>query len=192
MAFAKEFGYEIKLLGIAKKVNDGVELRVHATMIPQESMIAKVDGVMNAVTVVGDRVGETMYYGPGAGGDATASAVIADIVDIVRGYHGPMLGYKKGLESGLKLLSRDEIETEYYIRLEVDDKSGALATITSALGEFGISIASMLQKPTKDDAIAKLLFTTHTCKESKMQEAIKVLNNLEVVHGNLAMMRIEN
>jgi len=196
VAFAKEFGYEIKLLGIAKKVkddegNDGVELRVHATMIPQESMIAKVDGVMNAVTVVGDYVGETMYYGAGAGGDATASAVISDIIDIVRGNHGPMLGYKKGLESGLRLLSKDEIETQYYIRLEVDDKSGALATITSALGEFGISIESMLQKPTDSEDIAKLLFTTHMCKENKMQEAIDVLAELEVVHGNLAMMRIE-
>jgi homoserine dehydrogenase len=191
VAFAKEFGYEIKLLGIAKKVKDGVELRVHATMIPEESMIAKVDGVMNAVTVVGDRVGETMYYGPGAGGDATASAVIADIVDIVRGNHGPMLGYKKGLESGLKLLSKDEIETQYYIRLEVDDKSGALAKITSALGEFGISIESMLQKPTPNEDIAKLLFTTHVCKENKMQDAITALGKLDVVHGNLAMMRIE-
>jgi homoserine dehydrogenase len=189
--FAKEFGYEIKLLGIAKKVDDGIELRVHATMIPQESMIAKVDGVMNAVTVVGDYVGETMYYGPGAGGDATASAVIADIVDIVRGNHGPMLGYKKGLESGFKLLSKDDIHTQYYIRLEVDDKSGALATITSVLGEFGISIDSMLQKATKDEDIAKLLFTTHTCKESKMQEAIKALGKLDVVRGKIAMMRIE-
>ncbi|SFZ99049.1 Homoserine dehydrogenase [hydrothermal vent metagenome] len=191
VAFAKEFGYEIKLLGIAKKVNEGIELRVHATMIPQESMIAKVDGVMNAVTVVGDYVGETMYYGAGAGGDATASAVISDIVDIVRGNHGPMLGYKKGLESGFKLLSQDNIQTQYYIRLVVDDKSGALATITSVLGEFGISIDSMLQKPTQNEDIAKILFTTHTCKESKMQEAIKALEKLNVVKGDIAMMRIE-
>jgi len=194
--FAKEFGYEIKSLGIAKKVNnekvgDGVELRVHATMIPSDSMIAKVDGVMNAVTVIGDRVGETMYYGPGAGGDATASAVISDIVDIVRGNQGPMLGYKKGLESGLKLLSRDDIVTQYYLRLEVDDKSGVLATITSALGEFGISIEAMLQKPTSATSRAQLLFTTHTCKESKMQDAMRSLSNLEVVHGEIAMMRIE-
>ncbi len=191
VAFAKEFGYEIKLLGIAKKVGEGVELRVHATMIPQESMIAKVDGVMNAVTVVGDRVGETMYYGPGAGGDATASAVISDIVDIVRGNQGPMLGYKKGLESGLKLLSRDEIVTQYYLRLEVADESGVLANITSTLGEFGISIESMLQKPTSDEAVAKLLFTTHRCKESEMQEAITALGKLDVVRGEIAMMRIE-
>ena len=189
--FAKEFGYEIKLLGIAKKVAEGVELRVHATMIPTASMIAKVDGVMNAVSVVGDMVGETMYYGAGAGGDATASAVIADIVDIVRGNHGPMLGYKKGLESGMKLLAPEEIVTQYYLRLQVDDQSGVLASITSTLGEFGISIEAMLQKPTKHDEIAKLLFTTHACKEKKMQDAISALRELAVVHGDIAMMRIE-
>ena len=168
-----------------------MELRVHATMIPKESMIAKVDGVMNAVTVVGDRVGETMYYGPGAGGDATASAVISDIVDIVRGNQGPMLGYKKGLESGLSLLPKEEIVTHYYLRLEVDDRSGVLATITSALGEFDISIKTMLQKPTDNQDRAKLLFTTHRCKESRMQDAINALSKLDVVHGKIAMMRIE-
>lgn len=191
VAFAKEFGYEIKLLGIAKKVDRGVELRVHATMIPSDSMIAKVDGVMNAVTVVGDRVGETMYYGAGAGGDATASAVISDIIDIVRGNHGPMLGYKKGLESGLELLHKDEIISQYYLRLEVNDESGVLATISSTLGRFGISIESMLQKPTKNEDRAKLLFTTHSCKEIKMQDAISALSQLDDVYGDIAMIRIE-
>jgi len=189
--FAKEFGYEIKLLGIAKKVGDGVELRVHATMIPSSSMIAKVDGVMNAVTVVGDCVGETMYYGAGAGGDATASAVISDIVDIVRGNHDPMLGYKKSLESGLRLLSKDEISSQYYIRLEVDDESGVLAKIASTLGKFDISIESMLQKPSKKEDGVKLLFTTHICKEVEMQNAIKSLKLLDVVHEEIAMIRIE-
>jgi len=191
VTFAKEFGYEIKLLGIAKKVGDGVELRVHSTMIPSSSMIAKVDGVMNAVTVVGDCVGETMYYGAGAGGDATASAVISDIVNIVRGNHDPMLGYKKSLESGLRLLSKDEISSQYYIRLEVDDESGVLAKIASTLGEFNISIESMLQKPSKKEDGVKLLFTTHICKEIKMQNAIKALKLLDVVHPEIAMMRIE-
>ena len=190
--FAKEFGYEIKLLGIAKKVKNGVELRVHPTMIPSSSMIAKVDGVMNAVSVVGDRVGETMYYGPGAGGDATASAVIADIVDIVRGNQGPMLGYKKGLESGLRLLSKDEIITHYYLRMEVDDRSGVLSAITKELEKFDISIESMLQEPyhTNEDKV-KLLFTTHLCKEAKIREAIKVLKELDCVYGEIVMMRIE-
>jgi len=155
-------------------------------------MIAKVDGVMNAVSVVGDRVGETMYYGAGAGGDATASAVIADIVDIVRGNHGPMLGYKKGLEGGtLELLPEDEIVTNYYLRMEVDDESGVLAKITNELGTFGISIASMLQKPHKNEDSVKLLFTTHSCQEAKIQEAMSVLKKLDCVHGEIAMIRIE-
>jgi homoserine dehydrogenase len=192
VAFAKDFGYEIKLLGIAKKTQNGVELRVHPTMIPASSMIAKVDGVMNAVSVVGDRVGETMYYGAGAGGDATASAVIADIVDIVRGNHGPMLGYKKGLEGAmLELLPEDEIVTNYYLRMEVDDQSGVLAKITNELGTFGISIESMLQKPHTNEDSVKLLFTTHSCQEAKIQEAMCVLKKLDCVHGEIAMMRIE-
>jgi len=191
VSFAKEFGYEIKLLGIAKKVAEGVELRVHPTMIPASSMIAKVDGVMNAVSVVGDRVGETMYYGAGAGGDATASAVVADIVDIVRGNTGPMLGYKKPLESGLDLLFESEIVTNYYLRVSVDDKSGVLARITNELEKFDISIESMLQKPHRNEDVVKLLFTTHSCKEEKIQEAILTLKKLECVHGDIAMMRIE-
>ncbi len=190
--FAKEFGYEIKLLGIAKKTQNGVELRVHPTMIPSSSMIAKVDGVMNAVSVVGDRVGETMYYGAGAGGDATASAVVADIIDIVRGNHGPMLGYKKGLEGGgLELLSKESIVTNYYLRMEVDDQSGVLAKVTNSLDTFGISIESMLQKPHVEDGHVKLLFTTHKCQEAKIQEAILAFKNLACVHGEIAMMRIE-
>jgi homoserine dehydrogenase len=192
VAFAKSFGYEIKLLGIAKKTENGVELRVHPTMIPSTSMIAKVDGVMNAVSVVGDRVGETMYYGAGAGGDATASAVVADIVDIVRGNTGPMLGYKKGLEGGgLELLASDKIVTNYYLRMEVDDQSGVLAKITNALEKFEISIESMLQKPHKNEDRVKLLFTTHKCQEAKIQEAILAFKKLDCVHGDIAMMRIE-
>ncbi|NOZ90881.1 MAG: homoserine dehydrogenase [Epsilonproteobacteria bacterium] len=191
VAFAKEFGYEIKLLGIAKKVANGIELRVHSTMIPQESMIAKVDGVMNAVSVVGDKVGETMYYGAGAGGDATASAVIADIIDIVRGNNAPMLGYKRGLESGFNLLPQDEITTNYYLRMEVDDRSGVLASITKELEKFDISIESMLQKPHRNDGRVKLLFTTHKCQEAKIKEAISALKDLECIHGDIAMIRIE-
>ncbi len=189
--FAKSFGYEIKLLGIAKKVDEGVELRVHPTMINSSSMIAKVDGVMNAVSVVGDKVGETMYYGAGAGGDATASAVIADIIDIVRGNITPMLGYKRGLEGKFDLLPEEDIVTNYYLRLEVDDKSGVLAKITTKLGEFDISIESMLQKSHRNASHVKLLFTTHKCTEAKIQEAILELKRLDCVYGNITMIRIE-
>ncbi len=189
--FAKSFGYEIKLLGIAKKVDEGVELRVHPTMIDSNSMLAKVDGVMNAVSVVGDKVGETMYYGAGAGGDATASAVIADIIDIVRGNTTPMLGYKRGLEGKFELLPEEDIITNYYLRMEVDDKSGVLAKITTKLGEFDISIESMLQKSHRNASHVKLLFTTHKCTEAKIQEAMLELRRLDCVHGNITMIRIE-
>jgi homoserine dehydrogenase len=189
--FAREFGYEIKLLAIAKRNEKGVEMRVHATMIPQESMIAKVDGVMNAVSVMGDRVGETLFYGPGAGGDATASAVIADIVEIVRGNSGPMLGYKKGLESGLKLLGKDEIVSQYYLKLKVEDKPGVLAAVSSKLGDFGISIESMLQKPSRVEGKVRLLFTTHLCEEKKITMAMEELSRLDVVDEKISMIRIE-
>ncbi|MEJ2527863.1 MAG: homoserine dehydrogenase, partial [Sulfurovaceae bacterium] len=177
--FAKDFEYVIKLLGVAKRVNGGVELRVHPVMIPQKSMIAKVDGVMNAVMVQGDCVGETLYYGAGAGGDATASAVISDIIDIVRGNSNPMLGYKKSLESGLKFLSKEEITSQYYLRLSVEDKKGVLAQITNLLSDLDISIEAIMQKPDDDqDKYPELLFVTHKCKERSIQEAIAKLEQL--------------
>ena len=189
--FAKEFGYEIKLLGIAKKNRDGVEIRVHPTMVKISNPIAKVDGVMNAVSVVGDAVGQTMFYGPGAGGDATASAVIADIIEIARGNRGPMLGYKKGLESGLKLLDSSQIESKYYLKLKVVDKPGVLAAVTSVLGNFKISISSVLQKDSRVQNRVRLLLTTHKCKESDILKAINKLKELECVGDNITMMRIE-
>jgi len=189
--FAKEFGYAIKLLGIAKRNDNGVELRVHPAMVSECQMIAKVDGVMNAVSVVGDRVGETMFYGPGAGGDATASAVIADIIEIVRGNTGPMLGYKKGLESGLKLLPAEAIVSQYYLKIKVIDQPGVLAAVTSTLGEAGISIASMLQKPSRIKDHVRLLFTTHACEERAIRTAMERLSTLDVVNNAITMIRIE-
>ena len=136
IAFAKEFGYTIKLLGIAKRDGTEVELRVHAALVKQEEMIAKIDGVMNGISVVGDRVGETLYYGPGAGGNATASAVVANIIDIVRsGKRSPMLGFNHPLEEGLQLKSVDDIRSKYYLRLRITDKAGILAKITQLFAE---------------------------------------------------------
>ena len=190
--FAKDFEYAIKLLAIAKKVGNGVELRVHPTMIPQSSMIAKVDGVMNAVMVRGDAVGETLYYGAGAGGDATASAVISDIIDIVRGNTNPMLGYKKPLESGLSLLAKEEIMSHYYLRVSVEDKKGVLAEVTNLLSSLDISIEAMMQKPDSDqDECVELLFITHECEEKTIQEAIAKLEQLSVVKSKIGMIRIE-
>lgn len=158
-------------------------------------MIAKVDGVMNGISVVGDRVGETMYYGPGAGGDATASAVIADLIDIARdGQNSPMLGFKKTLEgSGLSLLSPNEIYTKYYIRMKVVDKIGVLAGIANILGNYNISINSFLQKPdTKMKDYATLLFSTHECKEENVQAAMKELEKAEFSVEKPVMIRIED
>ncbi len=188
--FANEFNYAIKHLGIAKKKGEQVELRVHSVLIPKTQMISKVDGVMNGVSVIGDKVGETMYYGPGAGGDATASAVVANIIDIARGKAAPMLGFKKPLESGLSLASIDSIETKYYLRIKVEDKSGVLAKIATVLGNDNISIATMLQKPL-DNNSATLLLSTHICTEKQIQKAIKNIEKLDFVLSKPSMIRIE-
>ncbi len=194
--FAKEFGYNIKHLTIAKKCSDTtVELRAHAALVPSSQMIAKVDDVMNGISVVGDRVGETMYYGAGAGGEATASAVIADLIDIARaGQSSPMLGFKRDLEGGgFTLLPQDEIETKYYMRVKVADEVGVLTEITSVLGSFNISIDSFLQRPdSKDKSSATLLFSTHQCKEREIQSAIRVIEKLSTCKQKPMMIRIED
>ncbi len=191
--FANEFGYNIKLLTIAKKSAESVELRVHPALIRKSEMLAKVDGVMNGVSVVGDCVGETMYYGPGAGGDATASSVIADIIDIVRnGNNSPMLGFKKILENDvLKLKNADEIYTKYYLRVEVEDRIGVLSGISNILGEYDISISSFLQKQSQNSKHATLLFSTHQCYEKDIRNAIAKINKCDFVKRKSAMIRIE-
>lgn len=189
--FAKEFEYSIKLLGIAKKVGNEIELRVHPVLIPQDKMIAKVDGVMNGISVIGDKVGETMFYGAGAGGDATASAVIANIIDIARrGKGSPMLGFENQPGEKLTLMAKDNITTKYYLRLEVADKSGTLAKVATILGDNSISIEAMMQKPLKTQN-ANLLLTTHTCIEKDILKAINELENSGVVLAKPAMIRIE-
>lgn len=194
--FAKEFGYSIKHLTIAKKIGDGkVELRAHAALLPESAMLSKVDGVMNGVSVVGDCVGETMYYGAGAGGDATASAVIADLIDIARvGQGSPMLGFKRTLEgSGFSLLNSKDIKTKYYMRVKVVDKIGVLSDITSILGKYGISIDSFLQKQDKKDSTcATLLFSTHESVESDVKKAIEEIKKLPTCKEEPVMIRIEN
>ena len=190
MEFAEEFGYEIKLLGIAKKDGDFIELRVHPTMIKSSEMLAKVEGVMNAVSVVGDKVGETLYYGAGAGGDATASAVISDIISIVRGSNFPMLGYKKPLENGdFKLRKKDEIKSKYYLRIAVDDEVGVLEKITSILAKNNISINNFLQK--QGDEFVKVLLSTHEAIEKDIQKAIKEIEKLPFVKKEIVLIRIE-
>ncbi|WP_456470556.1 homoserine dehydrogenase [Caminibacter sp.] len=188
--FAKEFGYEIKLLGIAKKTGSEIELRVHPTLIRKEEMISKVEGVMNAVSVIGDVVGETMYYGPGAGGDATASAVISDIIEIARGNKNPMLGYKIPLElEKLNLKPTEEIKSKYYLRIAVNDKLGVLEKIANILATNNISIESFLQKPR--NGYVKLLFATHICKEKEIKKAIDEIQKLDFVIKPVNYIRIE-
>jgi len=189
--FAKEFDYSLKLLAIAKKNNDEIELRVHPVFIPNSEMISKIDGVMNGVSVIGDKVGETMYYGPGAGGDATASAVIANIIDIARsGKSTPMLGFNQPLESGFKLANIDDMITRYYLRLEVEDKSGVLAKVANILGDKNISIKTMVQKASKTNSV-NLLLSTHSCKEKDIKSALEELKVSGVVKTTPAMIRIE-
>ncbi len=178
IAFAKEFGYTIKLLGIAKRDGGEVELRVHAALVKQEEMIAKIDGVMNGISVVGDRVGETLYYGPGAGGNATASAVVANIIDIVRsGKRSPMLGFNHPLEEGLQLKSVDNIRSKYYLRLRITDKAGILAKITQLFANHSISIEAMIQRPFAQEC-AHLLISTHEARECDIRSLMKELGSL--------------
>ena len=191
ISFAKEFGYAIKLLGIAKKDDNEVELRVHACLISQDEMIAKIDGVMNGISVVGDKVGETLYYGAGAGGDATASAVVANIIDIARGgKSAPMLGFDRPMEGGaLKLKSIEDIESKYYLRINVSDKAGVLAKIAKIFGENNISVETMLQRPC-DEESANLLFSTHKAVEKNIQKMMKELETLDFVNSAPVMIRI--
>ena len=190
--FANEFDYSIKLLTIAKKIDTQIELRVHPVLIPNSEMIAKVDGVMNGVSVIGDKVGETMYYGPGAGGDATASAVIANIVDIARrGKGSPMLGFEKSHGEELKLMSKGNIQTKYYLRLRVEDKIGVLAKVANILGDKNISIEKMIQKPL-NRTCAHLLLATHTSYEKDVVEALQAIEDAGVVTAKPNMIRIED
>lgn len=190
IAFAKEFGYTIKLLGIAKRDGAEVELRVHAALVDEEAMIAKIDGVMNGISVVGDRVGETLYYGPGAGGNATASAVVANIIDIVRsGKRSPMLGFNHPLEEGLRLKAQEDIRSKYYLRLRVSDKPGILAKITHLFANHEISIEAVIQRPSETEC-AHLLFATHEATEKAIHLLMNELEALDAVLELPYMIRI--
>ncbi|MCW9066807.1 MAG: ACT domain-containing protein, partial [Sulfurimonas sp.] len=181
----------IKLLGIAKKDGNEVELRVHACLISQNEMIAKIDGVMNGISVVGDKVGETLYYGPGAGGDATASAVVANIIDIARsGKSTPMLGFDKPMEGKqLTLKPTENIESKYYLRINVSDRTGVLAKITKVFEENNISVETMLQRQASTGS-ANLLISTHTALERDIQKMIKEIVSLDFVNSTPVMIRM--
>ncbi|MDX2331317.1 homoserine dehydrogenase [Campylobacter hepaticus] len=191
MYFANEFELTIKLLGIAKVRENKVELRVHPTMINKDTMLAKVEGVMNAISINGDLLGESLYYGAGAGGKATASAVISDLMDIAKDQaKTPMLGFVNTLE--YKLLDKDEIYTKYYLRMKVEDKIGILSKITQLMSQNDISIDSFLQKPKKNDEnYSTLFFTTHLTYEKSIQNLLKILDQQDFIKTKPFMMRIE-
>ncbi|EAK9869541.1 homoserine dehydrogenase [Campylobacter lari] len=190
--FTKEFEYAIKHLGIAKIKDEKIELRVHPVMLNKDKMLAKVDGVMNAVSIDGDILGESLYYGPGAGGKATASAVVADLIDIARKEkNSAIFGYLN--DTSYKLLNKDEIYTRYYLRLKVLDKIGVLSKITQLMSEHQISIDTFLQKPKKEKQdCSTLFFITHQTYEKNIQILTQKLKEQEFVKDDVFMMRIED
>ncbi|MFC3150945.1 homoserine dehydrogenase [Litoribrevibacter euphylliae] len=197
--FADELGYRIKHLGIAKLTQDGVELRVHPTLIHESQLIAKVDGVMNAVAVHGDAVGDTMYYGPGAGSEPTASAVIADLVDLARTFDADSnarpahLGFQPESINNIGVLPVEEIETSYYLRMEVQDHAGVMAKLTQILSDRGISIEAMMQKEAKGGSSnATVVLLTHEVKEKVMNEAITEIEAFDDVSGSVTRIRAEH
>ena len=199
VSYAEQLGYRIKHLGIARRVGDRVELRVHPTLIPERRLIANVDGVMNAVLVKGDAVGPTLYYGAGAGSDATASAVVADIVDVVRTLttdptnRVPHLAFQPDALADLSIMPIDDVETSYYLRMHVQDKPGVLADITRIFGEQGISIEALIQKePAEGASVVPLIMLTHRVAEKKMNSAIAQLEALDAIDGKIMRIRCEH
>ncbi len=196
--YAEELGYRIKLLGIAKRKAAGFELRVHPTLIPTRQLIANVEGVMNAILVKGDAVGQTMYYGAGAGSEPTASAVVADLVDVARmltadpEHRVPNLAFQPDRLSDVPILPMGEVETSYYLRLRVADKTGVLADITRILADQGISIEALVQKePHAGEQHVDIIMVTHLTREKKIDVAIRRIEQLPVVSGKITRIRRE-
>jgi homoserine dehydrogenase len=196
--YAEELGYRIKLLGIAKRKPLGIELRVHPTLIPTRRLIANVEGVMNAILVMGDAVGQTMYYGAGAGAEPTASAVVADLVDVARmltadpGHRVPHLAFQPDQLSDVAILPIGEVETSYYLRLRVLDRTGVLANITRILADLGISIDAMVQKePHAGEEQVTIIMLTHQTVEKRVDAAIAKIEALPVVSGKVTRIRLE-
>ena len=198
MAYAGELGYRIKHLGIARRTDKGIEMRVHPTLIPDKRLLANVDGVMNAVLVMADKLGPSLYYGAGAGADPTASAVIADIIDVARTIttdpqnRVPHLAFQADRIVDIPVLPITEVSTAYYLRLRVDDIPGVMAEITRIMGESEISIEAILQKePETGVAQATIIMLTQKIREAQMNLAIDKIANLETVHGSIHRIRVE-
>jgi len=198
VVYASELGYRIKHLGITRKTEKGIEMRVHPTLIPRRRLIANVDGVMNAVLVKGDAVGPTLYYGAGAGSEPTASAVIADVIDIVRALTSdpenrvPHLAFQPNELSDMPILPMEEVETAYYLRMQAIDRPGVLAEVTKILGDSGISIEAILQKEPEVGAThVPIIFLTQRVQEKYMNKAIAKIKDLDVIEGDITRIRME-
>jgi homoserine dehydrogenase len=196
--YAEELGYRIKLLGITKRTSKGIELRVHPTLVPARRLIANVEGVMNAILVKGDAVGPTLYYGAGAGAQPTASAVVADLVDVTRlitadpGHRVPHLAFQPDRLSDARVLPMGEVETAYYLRMRVLDRPGVLADITRILAQGEISIDAMVQKePGQGQKLVDIVLLTHRALEKNVAAALKRIEKLKTVVGKVTRIRCE-
>lgn len=195
--FAREFGYKIKLLAITKMVNEEIELRVHPTMIPEEYLISKVDGVFNAIYVVGDALGSTMFYGRGAGQMPTASAVLSDIIEIsrniIKGCKGrvPAFAFQPGSRKKIKVREMEDVISRYYLRFSALDRPGVLSRISGVLGSHNISISSMIQKGRKEGEAVPVVMMTHEAKERDIRNALTEIDFLPVVDSQTVFIRVE-
>jgi len=198
ITYAEELGYRIKLLGITRRARNGIELRVHPTLIPAKRLIANVEGAMNAVLVKGDAVGSTLYYGAGAGAEPTASAVIADLVDVTRMHTAdpehrvPHLAFQPDQLTDLPFLPMSEVETSYYLRMRVEDRPGVLADIARILADREISIDAMIQKEPSEGAFqTDIILLTHRSIERQLTDAIDKIESLDTVRGKVVRIRME-
>ncbi|MDE2003420.1 MAG: homoserine dehydrogenase, partial [Betaproteobacteria bacterium] len=199
LRYAEELGYRIKLLGITRRAARGIELRVHPTLIPAKRLIANVEGAMNAILVKGDAVGSTLYYGAGAGAEPTASAVIADLVDVTRMHTAdpehrvPHLAFQPDQLTDVPFLPMGDVETSYYLRMRVDDRPGVLADITRILADRGISIDAMIQKePSEGEDQTDIILLTHKSVERQVDDAITRIEALATVRGKVVRIRLED
>ena len=196
--YAEQLGYRIKLLGITRRTPEGIELRVHPTLVPVRRLIANVEGVMNAILVKGDAVGATLYYGAGAGAEPTASAVVADLVDVTRMHTAdpehrvPHLAFQPDQLSDVAILPMDEVVTSYYLRMRVVDRPGVLADITRILADRSISIDAMIQRePEEGEEQVDIIMLTHRTQEKNVNAAIGAIEALPVVTGKITRIRLE-
>jgi homoserine dehydrogenase len=195
LRFADDLGYRVKLLAIIKQVKEDVQIRVHPTLVPKKALLAEISNVFNGVMVNGDYVGDTLFYGRGAGRNATASSVVADLVDVALnlkfGSHRRIPAFRIGPQYR-HILPMDEIETRYYLRLQVKDKPGVIAAVSKILGDKEISISSFVQREGQSENNVSLLILTHLAKEKKIKEAIAGIEKLKAVCDKVKLLRIED